>query len=123
MSSRIHPFDPSVQRDDWCKCHYHKDHLIHKTDRTATDGAAQTTAANAFSDISSSIERFERYVKGRRVRILANRNDQPFGRSKPTMKDSVEVVTRAGWNVEGMYLMLEGRKCGVKVYDVEFIER
>lgn len=125
---KIHQFDPddkeraqTIPASDFCVCGSHKDNAIHMTARGPEDTAAQFTADNAESDIVGSLNRFRSYVSGKKVRILSIHNDQPFGRSKPSMKGSVETVRDAGWTMSGLYLMLEGRRCGIAVHDVEFL--
>lgn len=111
----------TIPASDFCVCSSHKDNPIHRTDRTEEDMAAQRMADNTHADVVASINRFRAYVSGRSVRVIAEHNDQPFGYSKPSMKGSVERVLDAGWTQTGFYLMLEGRRCGIAVHDVEFL--
>lgn len=125
---KIHPFESddkkraqTIPASEFCVCGRHEGSPIHLTSRSVEDMAVQFTAENADVDLSQTLNRFRSYVSGKKVRVIAEHNDQPYGRSSKSMRGSLETVEDAGWYHDGLFLRLKGRRCGIAVHDVEFI--
>lgn len=130
MMRSLHKFEPgskmraqTIPAFDFCVCSRHKDSPIHRTmtDRVKSDAMAQFTGDNADAEMVANLIRFREYVAGKKVRIIVEHRDQPFGHSKTSLKGNVETVSDAGWNISGWYLMLKGRRCSIGIHEVEFL--
>lgn len=75
-------------------------------------------------DIKYMISGANDQVAGKKVTILTNFNGQPHGRSKKSLKGSIQVVKRATFDQDQIWLWLEDDGqcwCAISVHDVEFL--
>ncbi len=78
----------------------------------------------ALCDINEIIGGVSAQVAGKEVTILSNFNGQPHGRSRKSLKGSVQKVKRATYDGGSLWLWLEDDGqcwCAIGVDEVEFL--
>ena len=78
----------------------------------------------ALSDINDAIGAASDHVAGKKVTILSNFNGQPHGRSRKSLKGSVQTVKRASFDGGSLWLWLEDGGqcwCAIGFEEVEFL--
>jgi len=78
--------------------------------------------ARAQEIVGSAVAHANLKLKGRRVRIVSDFNDQPYGRSRPSLKGKVTTISHVCVESSHSCFFLEGYLCSVRPNEVEFLE-
>lgn len=89
--------------------------------KLATDEEIRGRIQGAMDSIRSREAAISELVKGRRIRITSDWRDQPYGRSKPSLRGKEFVATGVRIDVHCTAIICQGLWCAPGVEDVEFL--
>lgn len=81
----------------------------------------KAAASSSISQINAIQEQLNSQFKGKRVRILRDFHDQPWGRSKPNLKGCEYTIQSVGVDAYNCWVFLQGLSCGISPDSIQVI--